>query len=116
MKPTGEQPPREDIGEFEALDPIDFRFTGEVIEWRGPAPFHFVVLPLDAAEEVFEETHLSYGWGMIPATITVGDTTWYTALWRKQGTYYIPLKDAVRTAEDLHLGDVIEVYLKLGRD
>lgn len=104
----------DDVGDFQA-DPIDFRFTGEIIEWRGPAPFHFVALPREAAEEIFDETHLSYGWGMIPATITVGATTWYTALWRKQGTYYIPFKDAVRAAEKLRLGDVIEVYLQLGR-
>lgn len=104
----------DDLGEFEA-EPIDFRFSAEIIEWRGPAPFHFVAVPRDCAEEIFDETHLSYGWGMIPATITVGHTTWYTALWRKQGTYYIPFKDAVRHAENLHLGDLVEVYLRLGR-
>lgn len=104
-----------DLGEFEA-DPIDFRFSGPIIEWRGPAPFHFVKLPQDCAEEIFEETHLSYGWGMIPATITIGATTWYTALWRREGTYFIPLKDAVRAAEGLQLDDVVDVYLRLGRD
>lgn len=107
-------PPDDDVGEFSA-EPIDFRFSGEIFEWRGPAPFHFVAVPRGAAEEIFDETHLSYGWGMIPATITVGATTWYTALWRKQGTYYIPIKDKVRHAEGLGLGDVVDVHLQLGR-
>ena len=114
MATTSREPPDGEMGDFRA-DPIDFRFTGEIFEWRGPAPFHFVAVPPDAAAEIFDETHLSYGWGMIPATVTVGATTWYTALWRKQGTYYIPFKDKVRHAEHLDLGDVVEVHLQLGK-
>ena len=103
-----------DVGQV-AYDPVEFRFSGEVVEWRGPAPYYFVRVPADASEEIYEETHLSYGWGMIPSTLTVGRTTWYTALWRKDGGYLIPFKDKVRMAEDIHRGDVVDIVLRLGK-
>lgn len=47
-------------------------FSGEVFEWRGPAPFHFVRVPEDVAEEIGEEAaRISYGWGMIPGVLTL---------------------------------------------
>ena len=33
---------------------MEIEFAGEVVEWRGPAPYHFVPLPLDAADLVDE--------------------------------------------------------------
>ena len=31
---------------------MEFRFEGEIVEWRGPAPFYFVPLPDDVAAEI----------------------------------------------------------------
>ena len=62
----------------------------------------------DVADEV------TYGWGMIPATVTVGDTTWPTALWPKNGTYVVPLKAWVRKAEGIDDGETIDVDLVVG--
>ena len=45
----------------------DLEFTGEVVEWRGPAPFHFVVVPPDQAQWLQDISQdVTYGWGMIP--------------------------------------------------
>ena len=33
---------------------MEIEFAGEVVEWRGPAPFFFVALPPDAADLVDE--------------------------------------------------------------
>jgi hypothetical protein len=30
-------------------------------------------------------------------------------LWPRKGTYWLPLKDAVRDAEDIRLGDTVDV-------
>ena len=39
-------------------------FRGPVIEWRGPAPFHFVAVPDEWYGEVREAARIaSYGWG-----------------------------------------------------
>ena len=56
---------------------------------------------------------ITYGWGMIPVAVTVGATTMTTALWPKEGTYYVPLKDKLRHAEDISLGDVVTVHLRV---
>jgi hypothetical protein len=88
-------------------------FSGEIIYWRGPAPFHFVLLPEPQATELREVAHeLTYGWGCIPARGQIGDTRFTTALFPKDGTFAVPMKVAVRRAEDLELGDVVDVSLE----
>ena len=91
---------------------MKFEFESKVIEWRGPAPFYFATTP-DAITREIETSagHLSYGWGCIPVDITVGNTTLYTALIPREGTYYVPLKAVLRKAEALELGDSLKIKL-----
>lgn len=87
-------------------------FTGPVWYWRGPAPFHFVTVPEAQSDVIQEVAHLvTYGWGMIPATVRIGKTEWSTALWPKDGAYIVPLKTWVRKAEGIELGDHVTVRL-----
>lgn len=93
---------------------MDVEFTGPVIEWRGPAPYYFVTVPQDQAEMIQDvAAAVTYGWGMIPVTVTIGDTEWYTALWPRQGQYVVPLKDWVRKDELIGLDDVVSVRLSI---
>jgi hypothetical protein len=91
---------------------MDLGFSGEVWFWRGPSPYHFVTVPdeecaaLEAAAPI-----VSYGWGMIPVTAEIGGTRWTTSLFPKDGRYIVPLKDVVRRAEGLDVGDVVTVSL-----
>ena len=88
--------------------------TGEVWYWRGPAPFHFVTVPPAQAAEIQDVSALvTYGWGMIPARLRLGRTDWETSLWPKDGGYVIPLKDAVRRAEAVAVGDTVTILLAL---
>ena len=48
---------------------------------------------------------------MIPVTARVGTTDWTTSLFPKDGRYLIPIKDLVRKAEGLTLGDHVKVDL-----
>lgn len=85
---------------------------GEVFEWRGPAPFHFVALSAEHAAEIKDMASLvTYGWGMIPVAGQLGNTRFETSLWPKNGTYYVPLKDVVRNAERVELGDTVKIAL-----
>jgi hypothetical protein len=43
----------------------------------------------------------------------VGNTTWYTALFPKDGRYLVPLKAVVQRAEKLELGQSVEVRLQI---
>jgi hypothetical protein len=54
---------------------------------------------------------VSYGWGCIPVAARIGATRWKTSLFPKDGGYIVPIKAAVRRAERLELGDVVEVSL-----
>ena len=46
-------------------------------------------------------------------TARIGDTTWTTSLFPKDGAYLVPVKATVRHAEGLELGDVVHVTLNL---
>ena len=89
-------------------------FTGEVWEWRGPAPYHFVSVPAVLCEEVRDAAAVvSYGWGMVPVSLRLGETSWTTSLWPKDGGYVVPLKDAVRAAEGVEIGDRVTVRMDI---
>jgi hypothetical protein len=91
-------------------------FVGELVYWRGPSPYHFIALPDDDARALKAiSKHLTYGWGVIPATVRIGATQFTTSLFPKDGGYLIPIRDAVRAAEGLELGDATPVELTVGR-
>jgi hypothetical protein len=91
---------------------VDLEFAGEVWEWRGPAPYHFVTVPDDECGAIEAAAPLvSYGWGMIPVAVRIGGTEWTTSLWPKDGRYVVPVKAAVRKAEGLEVDDTVTVAL-----
>jgi len=86
--------------------------TGDVIEWRGPAPFYFVRVPDEQVGLIRDIAEMvSYGWGVIPATVTIGATTVTTSLFPKDGGYLVPIKNALRLPEKIELGNVVDVIL-----
>ncbi len=53
-------------------------------------------------------------WGLIPATITIGKTTWEKSLLPLgDGTLFIALNKKVRDAEDIRVGDVVTAKFSL---
>jgi len=94
---------------------VEWEFDGEIIEWRGPAPYFFVAMSESDSAELKEEARSLIYWGQVPVQVVVGETEFRTALFPKDGRYLIPLKDAVRKAEDLDEGDVVAVVLRPAR-
>ena len=93
---------------------MEREFDGVLFEWRGPSPFHFIAVPEDVCGELSAVAGLvSYGWGMVPAAVTVGSSTWDTSLYPKDGGYLLPVRDRIRTAEGLALGDQVHVELSV---
>jgi hypothetical protein len=91
---------------------MDLEFAGEIWFWRGPAPWYFVTVPEEESVDLEAlSPQLSYGWGVIPVTARIGATVWTTSLFPKADRYLVPVKAAVRTAEQLELGDVVSVRL-----
>lgn len=94
---------------------MQLEFDGEIWFWRGPAPWYFVTVPGPACEAIRAiANQVTYGWGMIPARVRVGKTSWETALWPKDDAYIVPLKASVRRAEKLDEGDWVDVQLEIG--
>ena len=93
---------------------MTIEFDGDIWYWKGPAPFHFVTVPAEQCRDL--KTLLksvTYGWGMIPATVRIGKTEWTTSLFPKDGRYIVPIKDSVRKAENLEEGDQVTLRLEV---
>ena len=95
---------------------MDFEFSGEIVYWRGPSPFHFIALPESECERIRTVAKsVTYGWGVIPVTVEIGRTRWTTSLFPKAGGYLLPVKDRVRKTEALELGQGAVVRMSLGQ-
>jgi hypothetical protein len=91
---------------------VDLEFSGDVWFWRGPSPYHFVTVPEDESAELQETAAaVTYGWGMIPVAVRIGETRWTTSLFPKDGGYVVPLKDKVRKAEEIDVGETVTLLL-----
>jgi hypothetical protein len=96
------------------VEGLDRVFEAEIWHWRGPSPFYFVTMPEDATAPIRAIAGVvSYGWGMIPVTVRIGGTTWTTAMFPKDGRYVVPIKDAVRRAEDVDEGETVRVEVSI---
>lgn len=94
----------------------DIVFDAAIIEWRGPAPFFFAPVP-EAHFGAIRHAAMtaSYGWGVVPVVARVGTSEFATSLFPRAGSYLLPIKLAVQTAEGVGLGDRIRVRMRVGR-
>ena len=93
---------------------MDWQFDAEVFQWRGPAPYFFVGTP-EHVNDFLHAHHgeLTYGWGVVPARVRIGDTEVTTSLIPRDGVYLVPLKVALRRAEGVDDGDHVRVGLNV---
>ncbi len=91
---------------------MNFEFSGKIFFWRGPAPFFFVAMPDEDSRDLKAISGaVTYGWGVIPVDVQIGNTTFKTSLFPKDGRYLVPIKDKVRKAENIDEGDTVTVQL-----
>ncbi|GAB4437765.1 MAG: hypothetical protein OHK0015_30760 [Chloroflexi bacterium OHK40] len=95
---------------------VQFVVSGELWYWRGPAPHYFIRVPEEQSRAIHAIAALvTYGWGVIPVRARIGQTTWMTSLFPKDGRYLVPIRATVRRAEQLEEGAPITVHLEVGR-
>ena len=95
---------------------MSYRFDADVWISSGEGGWHFLTLPVEVAEEIQAETvGRTRGFGSVRVLATIGVSTWSTSLFpdRKASSFVLPLKKAVRVAEDFEFGDRVEVTLAL---
>lgn len=95
---------------------VEWMVSGEVIEWRGPAPFYFLPMnPEDSAELKIEAAGLEY-WGQVAVIAEIDGRSFTTALFPKDGRYLLPLRAVVRKEHGIDLGSELTVRLRLNHD
>lgn len=93
---------------------MNIEFSGKIWFWKGPAPWFFVTVPAEQSRELKAVSGLvTYGWGVIPVHVRIGNTEWQTSLFPKEGRYLVPIKASVRKAEKLEEGDKVTVHLEV---
>lgn len=94
---------------------MELEFAGTLWHWKGPAPWYFITVPPDESLVVREHSRLvSYGWGMIPVTVSIGGNTWETSLFPQEQSYVVPVKAAIRRVAGLAEGERTTVHLSIG--
>jgi hypothetical protein len=93
---------------------MNIEFSDILWFWRGPAPWFFVTIPEQPSRDIQAIANLvTYGWGVIPVQVQIGETRWQTSLFPKNGRYLVPIKASVREAENLAEGDDVTVRLEI---
>ena len=93
-----------------------YSFASEVWEWESQASWYFVSVPEEAADDIEQQFGgRAGGFGSIRVEVTIGATTWRTSLFPDSArkTYVLPVKKAVRRAEDLDAGSIAAVELRV---
>jgi hypothetical protein len=97
---------------------VNFAFEAELWMWdtrRGDS-WTFVSLPVADSEEIRELADgPRRGFGSLRVRVTLGGSTWDTSIFpdRSRGCYVLPIKRAVRTAEDLEVGDIASLTVDI---
>ena len=94
---------------------MDLEFSGEVWPWQGPAAWHFVSVPAEKCAALAAAVP-GGGWGTVPVVARIGGTEWRTSVFPHDGCYVLPVKAAVRRAEDVEAGDTVTVRLAVDRE
>jgi Domain of unknown function (DUF1905) len=92
---------------------MDLTFTSTLWRWDAQDAWRFVTVPVDYAEGIRLAAGPPRGFGSVRVEVTVGATTWRTSVFpdSSRGSYVLPIKKAVRRAEDLDDGDPVTVNL-----
>lgn len=105
---------RDRRGTRHTLGCVEASFSGHIVYWRGPSPWHFVRVPDDVGEAIRDlAPQVSYGWGVVPVSVRTGSASWTTSLFPKNGSYLVPVKFAVLRAEGLDVGDTVTLHLRV---
>lgn len=91
-------------------------FEGDVFRWdaREDSAWFFTAVPAELSDAIREIPRPHRGFGSVRVRARVGSTEWATSIFpSSDGTYVLPLKKAVRDAEQLVEGGIAVVRLEV---
>jgi len=89
---------------------VEVRFSAALWQHHG-GTWHFVTMPLDLTDDVKARVGQRRGFGSVRVRATVGGTSWSTSIFPATEGFVLPVKRAVRVAEEIEVGDVVAVKL-----
>ncbi|WP_033289340.1 DUF1905 domain-containing protein [Amycolatopsis jejuensis] len=95
---------------------MEVHFDAELWIWdaRRTDTWTFVSLPADISDEIRELGGPRRGFGSMRVQVRVGGSTWRTSIFPdSERGYVLPVKRAVRKAENLDPGDVARVTVTI---
>jgi hypothetical protein len=96
-----------------------FVFTTDLYLWESRAEsWVFANLPHDIADDIEDSlTGPRRGFGAVKVEVAVGDSRWRTSIFpsKSEHTFVLPVKRAILTAENLAVGDTVQIELRLVR-
>jgi len=98
------------------MEEHSFNFESSVWRWDSDkASWFFLTLPLPVAEHVRFFFPRRRGFGSIPVKVQIVASQWKTSIFpdKKSGSFILPLKAAIRSAERFGEGDLVEVCLTI---
>jgi hypothetical protein len=93
------------------MRPVEFE--AELWEHQGQGAWCFVTVPPEPSEDIRLSGAMPAGFGSYRVEVTVGSTTWQTSVFPDNASqgFVLPVKKAVRRAEDLEVGERLTVHL-----
>jgi hypothetical protein len=90
-------------------------FEAELWSSESTESWVFVTLPPELSEDIRAITGEPRGFGSVRVEVTIGVTTWRTSVFpdSKSGCFVLPVKKAVRKAEDVEVGEPARVRLRV---
>ncbi len=92
-------------------------FDAVLWEWdaRRADTWVFVSLPAEASDDIAMASGPRRGFGSVRVRVTIGGTTWATSIFpdSTHKCYVLPVKRAVRQAENLDAGDTTTVRVEV---
>lgn len=93
-----------------------YTFSAPLWQWQARRDaWFFVSVPDDLSDEITARSEgLTGGFNSVPVTVTVGATSWRTSIFPGgDGSYWLPMKKAVRVAEGIERDSIVDVELEL---
>ena len=90
-------------------------FESEIWRWdaRAADSWYFATVPEELSADIRELPLMPRGFGSVRVAVRIGETEWTTSIFPDGATYVLPLKKAVRVAEDLEPGGSCAIRLEI---
>jgi len=92
-----------------------FEFRSTLHEWDANRVMALVTLPVDLAEDIRDIAVPGRGFGAVRVKVRIGGSEWSTSVFpdKSSGSFVLPVKRAIRDAEQIDIGDAVDFEIDI---